>query len=372
MEIKNVLKYLSVITLLMMNNPTVATAPPIRIAFVGPFTGTYAAYGTQLLSGAMQAVTDLNNSEALKGVKLEIVPIDDQCNPEIAVSQAEKIIEDKDIAVVIGHVCSAPTLATMKIYAKANMLVITPTATNPQITQHNIPTLFRMTGNDEQQSTVAANFIVTKLHSKRVAIIHDQELYSRDLADLVSEKLAQHNAAPILYQAIPRGTKNFTALVKKLKHLKADAIYFAGLYPEVSGLAQALQVLELQIPLISADGIALNKFVSAVGGPRMANSVLMTFVQDPNTLVSSKTVIHNMQQQHLETTGYALYAYATVQSIAKAIESTNNTNGASLANWLHHHEVDTVLGKKSWDTNGDIINAEFKIYMWQGEHLHGY
>lgn len=344
-----------------------ASTPPIRIALVGPFTGSYAAYGTLLLSGASEAINDINQAGGVGGVHLEVVPIDDQCNPDLALAQAEQIVRNKQFHAVIGHACSSSTLATLKVYAQANILVITPTSTNPQITQHHIATIFRMIGKDDQQSAVAANFMVNKLHSKRIAILHDQELYSKDLADLVSEQLLHLNTTPILYQAIPRGTRNFTQVVKKLKLLKAEAVYFAGLYPEVSTLAKALKVLELQIPLVSADAIALNQFVSAAGGASVASSVLMTSAREPKGLISSKAVIHAMQQKHLETNSYSLYTYAAVQVLAKAIESVNNTDGAILASWLHQHEVDTVLGKKSWDTNGDIINSEFKMYAWQGK-----
>lgn len=340
----------------------------IKIAFAGPFTGAYGAYGTQLLSGAMQAANDINSQGGIKGVKIEIDPLDDQCNPDLALKIAQNIIDSKSYHAVIGHVCSAATLATSNLYAKANMLVITPTATNNKITERNISTLFRMVGTDQQQSVAAANFIANTLKSKRIAILHDQELYSKDLADLVSEQLLQLGTTPVLYQGVLRGTHNFTPIIKKLKALDADAVYFAGLYPEVSSLAKTLNILELQIPLITADAAAINKLITNVGNPKVANSILMTFADNPHSLVSSKTVISAMQKNHLETTGYALYAYATVQVIAKAIDSTNTTDSHTLANWLHHNEVETVLGKKSWATNGDINNSQFRVYALQAQN----
>lgn len=357
-----ILAWFSVAATAINNQPT------LKFALIAPFSGPYAAYGTQLLSGATQAANDINKSGSLKDVQIDIVPIDDQCNPVHAVAAAENIIAEKEFTAVIGHACSAATLATSSIYAKANMLVITPTSTYPSITERKIATLFRISGNDIQQSATAANFIAHKLHSKRVAIIHDQDIFSKGLADLVSEKLVRLDTTPILYQAVPRGTKNFTALGKKLKKLDADAVYFAGLYPEVGALAQALKLLELQIPVITADGVALQKFVHGVGGPKIASTVLMTFGANANNLVSSKSAIHSMQNNHLETEGYALYAYAAVQVLEQALRAANNTDGALLAAWLHQHEVDTVLGKKSWDTNGDIIDHQFKIYAWNSEN----
>lgn len=357
-----------VVSLFCLNVNAKSTPNTIKIALVAPFSGSYSGYGTLLLSGATQAINDLNGKGGLKGVKLEIVPFDDQCSPDSAVKQAENIISSQQYQAVIGHVCSAATLATSNMYARANILLITPTATNDKITERNISTIFRMTGTDRQQSQVAATFIAKTLKSQRVAILHDQELYSKDLADLVSENLLHFGTSPVLYQGVPRGTRNFTTVIKKLKALNVDAIYFAGLYPEISALAKTLNVLQLQIPLITADGAALNKFVEQVGGKKYSGSVLMTFAENPKNILSSQTAIHRMRDNKMETTGYALYSYAAIQVIAKAIDSANTTDGITLANWLHQHEVETVLGKKSWDTNGNINNIKFKMYAMHDEN----
>jgi len=354
----------AVIILFTVSSFCSATPESIRIALIAPLSGEYAAYGIQLLSGATQAIDDINKRGGIKGVSLELMPLDDQCNPDLAVNLAEQLVQEKQTQIVIGHACSAASLATAKLYAKANILVITPSATNPQITQRGIPTIFRMVGTDNLQSNIAASFLVQKLQSKRIAILHDEDLYSQGLADTLSENLIHLNNTPVLYQAIPRGTRNFKPLAKKLKQLQVDALYFAGLYPEVSALAKALHVLQIQVPLIAGDGVAVQEFVSLAGGMQTANAVLFSFATDPKQLVSTKTVMQRMHKANLDTFGYAMYAYAAAQVIAAAIEQVNSTDGTKLAAWLHQHEVDTVLGKKSWDTNGDIIAAEFKMYCW--------
>lgn len=343
-------------------------AQNIKIALVGPFTGNYSAYGTLLLSGATQATLDINAKDGIKGLNIEIVPFDDQCNPDTALKQAELIINSKQYQAVIGHVCSAATLATSNLYARAKILVLTPTATNDKITERKFNTVFRLSGTDQQQSRTAATFIAQTLKSQRVAVVHDQELFSKELADLVSEHLLQLGVSPVIYQGVARGTRNFTPIIKKIKALNADAVYFAGLYPEVAALAKTLSVLELHIPVITADGCAINKFITQAGGSHIAASVLMTFADNPSNIVSSQKVINRMQANHLETTGYALYAYAAVQIISKAIDSANTTDGETLANWLHQHEVDTVLGKKSWDTSGNINDSKFKMYTMRGDN----
>lgn len=339
----------------------------LRIALAGPFSGPYSGYGTLLLSGASQAVKDINDRGGIKGIHLEIIPIDDRCEPERAYNQAERIVKGKQFQAIIGHTCSSSTLATLETYAKANMLMITPTSTNPKITQKGIMTLFRMSGRDDRQALAAANFIVNKLNSKRIAILHDQDIYSKDLADYLSEYLVNMDTTPVLYQGIAQGTTNFKSLISKFKELEVDAVYFAGLYPEVGALAKAMHVYQLQIPLVSGDGIAINEFVDAAGGQKASTAVMMTFNHAPKDLKASQKVLADMKAVHLNTEGYSLYGYAAVQAIAQAIEQTDSTEGAVLSHWLHQNRVSTVLGEKSWDTNGDIIDSDYHIFMWGNE-----
>jgi branched-chain amino acid transport system substrate-binding protein len=93
----------------------------------------------------------------------------------------------------------------------------------------------------------------------------------------------------------------------------------------------------------------------------------MSFNSDAKNINKSSTLIEEMSKAHLETNGYTLYAYTAVQAIAAAMQATKSTDGLKLATWLHHNTVDTVLGQKSWDTNGDIIDADYKMYIWNND-----
>jgi branched-chain amino acid transport system substrate-binding protein len=344
-----------------------ATAKTIKIALVIPLSGNYTGYGNQLLAGAAQAVKDINKTGGILGDTLEIVPYDDKCQPAIAGNIAKELAKDQHIHAIIGHVTSATALAALDNYAEAKKLFFTVTATNPQITQKNIPTVFRVSGRDDHQGLAIAKFIAHNLHSKRIAILHDQDLYGKELADYVIEHLALLEQHPVLYYGVPHGTKNFSKIIAKFKELAIDAVFFAGLYPEVGNLAKAMHTQHLQIPLISGDGIALNSFVITAGNRHATTSVIMSFNQDAKTISNSLPIIEKMRKSHLETNGYTLYAYSAVQAIAAAMQATKSANGIKLAKWLHSNTVNTALGVKSWDTNGDIINAEYQMYIWNND-----
>lgn len=347
----------------------VDTPPPpplsqIRIGVMGPLSGDYAAYGMQVLSGAMQLADEVNANGGIHGLSVQVIPFDDQCNPDLAVRQALDIVRQYDLHAVIGPVCSAVALAVAPIYAQANILAITPSATNQEITQRNLSNIFRMSGTDIQQSEVAANFLIKQLKAKKIAILHDQDLYSKNLADRVAEHLTALDNPPSLYQACHRGTRNFTNIVKKLKTLQIDAIYFAGLYPETAALADTLHSLQLQIPILSADANATHKLLETTSSVKVAANIMFTFTANLTTNLATQKLIATLQQQQQDPVGYTLYAYAAMQAITTAIQQVNNTNSTMLSDWLHSHTVNTILGQKSWDTNGDINDHQFAVYSW--------
>lgn len=358
------------IILLLAIASNLVLANTINIALVIPLTGNYAGYGTQLLAGAAQAVKEINNSGGVLNNTLEIIPYDDKCLPKLASTIAKQLAKNQNIHAIIGHVTSATTLAALDNYAHAKKLLITATATNPQITQKNITTVFRMTGRDDNQGLVIAKFLANDLQSNRIAIVHEQDLYGKELANYVIEHLTTFAKQPILLYEVPRGTKDYTKLLAKLQALKIDAVFFAALYPEVGNLANAMQTQQLQIPLITGDSIALNSFITAAGNRQAITSVIMCFGNDGKNIATNSSLIQKMRNAHLEVNGYSLYAYSAVQAIAAAIQATKSTNGVKLANWLHHNTVNTALGLKAWDTNGDIIDAEFKMYLWNKERYY--
>lgn len=334
----------------------------LKIAVIGPLTGPYSAYGKQLLFATNQAIMDLH----LQQYHLEIIPFDDQCNADLAKSVASKIIRDTKIKAVIGHSCSNATIAASKIYAKHGILHIIPTATNPKITEQGIATLFRMCGRDDLQAQYISNFLSKKFNNKKIAILHSQDVYSKELSEYLQEYLAILKISSTVYQSMTIDELNnhakIKAILKKLKKLNIDIIFFSGLYKEAANVIKTMHHNKIKIPIILSDSVATPGFIDTLGSSKLATGTMMSFQKiNEQQLATSKT---------LTIQGQGLFGYAAIQTINSAMQNyfnTPNLNGRILAHWLHQNKVDTILGEKSWDTNGDIIAAEFTMYMWD-EH----
>ncbi|MBF0140778.1 MAG: branched-chain amino acid ABC transporter substrate-binding protein [Magnetococcales bacterium] len=339
----------------------------IPIGVGGPFTGPYAAFGEQLWRGAEQAAQDINAAGGIDGKKIELFKGDDACEPKQALAVANQLVERHGVKAVIGHFCSSSTIPASEVYAEAGILQITPGSTNPMVTERGIKTLFRTCGRDNQQGSVGAQFVVNALHAQAVAIVHDKDTYGQGLANAMRDELHRLGKKEVLYEGLTRGEKDFNALVTKFKSVNADAVYFGGLHNEAGPLIHQMKDQGLKATLVSGDGIVSQDFVVAAGGPSYAEGVHMTFGRDPRKIKEGHDVVERMRKMGYEPEGYTLYSYATLQVIAAAITATKKTDGATLANWLHSHDVPTVMGSKGWDAKGDLKVSDYVMYRWHGK-----
>lgn len=352
MCINLLIKYLIFSIFILLNNYCYCKNVTYKIAIVGPFTGAYSAYGKQLLIAANKAITELNQSN----INLEIIPFDDQCNHDLAKSIANKIILNPEIKAVIGHACQTATLAASKIYAKQGMLHLIPTACSSKITEQHTATVFRLCGSDDIEAQYISDFIYKNFKNKKIAILHSQQLYNHELITQLQEHLATLKIFPTLYQSIKLEQLNnhgkITTIIKKLQKLNIDIIFFGGFYKEAAQLIKIMNKNQIKIPIITSSSIATKGFIEILGSNKIAAGTMMSFPK----LDAVKLTTNNLD--------LSIFGYAAIQIIRSALQNNTNKNPRILANWLHQNKVNTVLGEKSWDTNGNIINDAFAMYMW--------
>ena len=344
-----------------------AWAQNVKIAVAGPMTGGAASYGEEMKKGAQMAADDINAAGGINGKKIELVWGDDACEPKQAVAVASRLIEKDKVAAVVGHFCSSSTMPASDVYAEADMLMITPASTNPKVTDRKLPSVMRVCGRDDQQGVVAANYIVDKLKAKRVAMVHDKDTYGQGIVDATKAQLGKRGVKEVLYEGLTRGEKDFNALVTKIKSTNPDLIYFGGLSAEAGTLLRQIREQGLTTTFMSADGAVDASFPTAAGGTNILKGVLITFGDDPRDNPTGKAVVQKFRAAGFEPAGYTMYTYIGVQAVAAALKGANSKSGAAQAKWLKANPVDTVLGKKSWDANGDLTVADYVVYEYKAD-----
>ena len=340
-----------------------AQAADIKLGVAGPITGPNAAFGAQLQKGTQQAVDDLNAKGGIMGQKIVVSVGDDVSDPKQGVSVANKFVGD-GVTLVVGHFNSGVTMPASEVYADNGILEITPSATNPKITERSLWNIFRTCGRDDQQGAVAAKYIEEKFKGKKIAILHDKTTYGKGLADATMDALAKAGVKPALYEGVNAGEKDYSAIVSKVKAAGADIIYWGGLHPEGGLIRRQLTDQGVAAPMMSGDGITDNEFAS-IAGPG-AEGTLMTFPPDPRRKPTAADVVKEFTAKGFDPQAYTLYSYAAVQIMAQAAEAAKTVDPKKLADKMHSGMVfHTVVGDISYDKKGDLTKSDYVMYTWK-------
>ncbi len=335
----------------------------IKMGVAGPLTGPNAAFGAQLKNGVEQAVEDINAAGGILGQKITVSLGDDVSDPKQGVSVANKFVGD-GVKFVVGHFNSGVTIPASEVYQENGMVVITPSATNPKLTERGMWNVFRTCGRDDQQGAVAADYIVNKLKGKKVAVVHDKTTYGQGLADETRKAMNAKSVKEVLYEGVNTGEKDFSALVSKIKASGAEVVYWGGLHTEGGLIVRQMRDQGVTATLMSGDGITSDEFAT-IGGPGVEGT-LMTFPPDPRRRPEAKAVVAKFEAKKFNPEAYTLYSYAAVEIFKQAAEEAKSLDPKKVAAVMNSGKTfKTVIGDISYDKKGDITRPDYTMYVWK-------
>ena len=338
------------------------SALAVKIGVAGPRTGAVAQYGDMVKIGVDAAVADLNKAGGIKGEKLEAVYYDDACDPKQAVAVANKVVNDK-IKFVIGHVCSGATQAASDVYEDEGVLMMTPSATGPAITERGHKLVFRTIGLDSMQSPVAAKYITGHYKGKSIAVLHDKQQYGEGIATAVKKAVEGAGVKVALFEGLNAGDKDFNALVTKLKRANVEFVYFGGYHPEMGLLLRQARQAGLNARFMGPEGVG-NKEVSAIAGDA-SEGMLVTLPRAFETDPRNKALVERIKAAGKDPGGtFVMPAYAATQAIAEAIGKAGAQDPAKTAAALRAGSFETPIGTIGFDAKGDLKNFDFVVYEW--------
>jgi len=334
----------------------------IVIATAGPMTGQYASFGEQMRRGAEMAVADLNAKGGVMGQKLVLKIGDDACDPKQAVAVANKFVSEK-VVFVAGHFCSGSSIPASKVYTEEGILQISPASTNPKLTEEGGPNVFRTCGRDDQQGTVAGNYLADHFKGKKIAIIQDKTAYGKGLADETKKQLNKRGIQEAMYEAYTAGEKDYSALVSKMKNAGIDVVYVGGYHTEAGLIVRQAREQGYGVQLVSGDALVTDEYWKITG--KAGQGTLMTFSPDPRKNPAAAGVVKKFRAQKYEPEGYTLYTYGAIQAWAQAATKAKSTNWKKVADALRAGQFNTVLGKIGFDKKGDVTAPGYVFYVWK-------
>lgn len=342
----------------------------IKIGVYYPLTGETATYGQSGKKGVEMAQEQINAAGGLLGKKVEIIYEDDRGLQQEATTAVEKLIERDKVVGIIGEAVSTNSIAGGHICQEKGIPMITPSSTNPQVTEVG-DYIFRVCFLDSFQGDVMARFAINNLKIKRVAILQDNSNdYSLGLAQFFTEAFKKYGGEIVINASYQKSDVDFSAQLTKIGALKPEAIYVPGYYTQVGQIAQQARKAGITVPLLGGDGWDSPSLIE-IGKEAMNNCYFSNHYsnQDPDPKIQS--FVKAFQEKYkIDPDTTAGLAYDSAQILFQGIKSANSTNGAAIRDEiLKTKDYAGITGVISFITTRDAVKSAVIIGIEQGKYV---
>ena len=330
-----------------------ATCSAVSIAYIGGLTGANPALGQAIDNGAKLALKQHNTANP--GCQVGYKEFDTQGTPDGATGPVTQALNETDIIGVIGLPFSGESKATGKAFQDANLVHITPSATNPGLTTNGWTTFFRALGNDNSQGPAAAKFIADTLAAKTVCVIEDDSDYGKGLAKIVTTALGSKVACS---DDVKSKQTDFSATVGKIVAKSPDAVFYSGYYREAGPFAAQLKQSGYKGKIVTPDGVKDPQFIKAAG-QTAAQGVYFTC---PCVPADASTTFASQYQAAYGTAPqtYSAEAYDSATVLLQGIDKGSKDRASELA-FVKAYDADGITKHYQWDSHGELAG---KIIIW--------
>jgi branched-chain amino acid transport system substrate-binding protein len=339
----------------------------VKIGHVAPLTGGIAHLGKDNENGARLAIEEINAKGLTIGgqkITLELDAQDDAADPRQATQVAQKLVDDKVVAVV-GHLNSGTTIPASKIYSDAGIVQISPSATNPTYTQQGFKTAYRVVATDAQQGPALATYAHGKLHAKSVAIVDDASAYGQGLADEFEKKAKALGIKVLSHDATNDKAVDFRAILTKIKAEKPDAIMYGGMDATGGPFAKQAAQLAIKSKILAGDGVCTEK-LSDLAGSATDNIVCSQAGMALEKMPGGAAFSARYQKRFGQPIQiYAPFTYDAVYIIVDAMKRANSVDPAKILAAMPATDYHGVLGETQFDSKGDVKKPVISLYDYK-------
>lgn len=357
----------------------------LTIGVDAPLSGENSTTGLGIQYGVQIAVDDANKKNLVPGVKFKVKALDDKAQPATGQQNATALVGDKSVVGAVGPLNSGVAQSMQQVFASANMVEISPSNTNPTLTQGKdwqttktrpYKTYFRTATTDALQGGFAADYTYNGLKKKKAFVVDDKQTYGAGLAKIFNDSFKKLGGTIVGTDHVNTGDKDFGSLVTKIKNAKADILYYGGQYDESELITKQLKDAGVNIPLFGGDGMYATTYIETAG--KASEGDLATAVGVPvDTLPAAKTFVETYKAKGYKGDygAYGAYAYDAANAIINAVKAAKDANGgklptgddlrAKVVDGVQKSDFDGISGHVSFDEFGDTTNKQLTVYQVQ-------
>jgi branched-chain amino acid transport system substrate-binding protein len=355
----------------------------VKIGIDLSLTGADSQGAGRVKNGIMMAFDAANQGNAIPGYKFDVLVTDDgtatagQYDPAQAATNARKMVADKEVVAAIGPQMSGAGKAMTPILSQGGLATITPSSTNPDITDPKFaeqyrpagkPIYFRTVTTDAFQGPNMANFLAEKLNVKSVFILDDSGAFGVGVADSFEKEAKAKGMQVVGRDRLDPKAADYTAILTKIKSLNPQALYYGGVTQ--GGVKLAKQAYDIVPNMIKAgpDGMVSPDLLSGAGFP--AVSGWYTSIAAPHLTADTKA--QEFVQAYNGKFGempddYTITAYdaslVIVDAVKRVVASGKPVTRANVRDAIQTSKVPTIQGTVSFDANGDLADRTVSIFQ---------
>jgi len=354
----------------------------IKIGINLPFTGADAHDAELIKDGALLAINEANEKGGLAGYKIEVLLLDDgtatagQYDPAQAATNARKMVSDRTVVAAIGPQMSGSGKAMSPILSQGNLATVTPSSTNPDITDPKFAGQYRPKGKaiyfrtvttDAFQGPNMANYYADVLKVKSVYVLDDSGAYGVGIADTFQAQAEKRGIKVLGRDQLNPREADYTTTLTKIKSLNPDALYYGGVAQAgVKVVKQASDILPKMIKG-GGDGLYGAEILRGAGFP--AAEGWYATISAPNILENpdAAPVIERFAKKFgQQPENYSITAYDAALVILDAVKrvaaSGTEVTRDAVRDAIQAARVKTLQGEITFDENGDLRNREISVF----------
>jgi branched-chain amino acid transport system substrate-binding protein len=345
-----------------------APSDTILLGEVGSLTGGQATFGVSSRNGIELAIKEVNEAGGVKGKKVAVRVYDDQGRPEEAAQAVTRLITQDKVVLILGEVASSNSLAMAEKAQAAGVPMISPSSTNPSVTQKG-DYIFRVCFIDPFQGYVMAKFAHDNLKAGQVAILQDNKsAYSIGLTEVFQRKFTEMGGKVTATESYSQGDTDFRAQLTAIKKAKPQAIYVPGYYSDVGVIARQARELGLTVPLLGGDGWDSEKLFE-LGGSALDGSYFSNHYSPDNPDAKVQKFIADYKAAYGGVPdALAALAYDAAKVAVAAIDKAKDVSGPAIRDAIAQtKDFPGVAGTISLDENRNAVKPAVILKVGDGK-----
>ena len=344
----------------------------VKIGHVGPISGGQAHYGKDNENGARMAVEDLNAKGVTIGgkkVRLELVAEDDAADPKQGTAAAQKLCDAK-VNGVVGHLNSGTTIPASTIYNQCGIPHVTPSATNPKLTQQGYKTTFRLLANDNALGAGLALHAANNLKLKKIAIIDDRTAYGQGVAEVFKKTAMARGIQIVDEQFTNDKAVDFMAILTAIKSKAPDGVFYGGMDTQAGPMLRQMEQLGLSnVKFFGGDGICTAKLGEQSGNAKtMTNVVCAEGGSSLEKMPGGKVWKDRYDKKYPgQFQVYSPYTYDAVGVLVDAMVRAGSADPKVYMSKLFDANYQGVTAKVGFESDGEIKNPSMTLYNYAAD-----